>query len=188
MEFIPTDIPDVCIIKPKLFGDDRGYFMETYKEPLFRAHGIDAYFVQDNMSSSIRGTLRGLHYQLSPHAQGKLVRVLKGSVYDVAVDLRRGSPTFSKWVGVELTEENKLSLWIPPGFAHGFYVLSDMAEFTYKCTHIYTPSAERGIIWNDQEIGIKWPMDKKPLILSDKDKKNPLLKEAEYNFNYHTSL
>lgn len=187
MEFIPTDILDVCIIKPQLFGDSRGYFMETYKEPLFRDHGIDAQFVQDNMSSSIKGTLRGLHYQLAPHAQGKLVRVLKGSVYDVAVDLRRGSPTFAKWVGLELSEDNKLSLWIPPGFAHGFYVLSDMAEFTYKCTHIYTQSAERGIIWNDPEIGIVWPVDEKHLILSEKDKNNPLLREAEFNFAFHTS-
>jgi dTDP-4-dehydrorhamnose 3,5-epimerase len=139
------------------------------------------------MSSSIKGTLRGLHYQLDPHAQGKLVRVLKGSVYDVAVDLRRGSPTFGKWVGVDLSEENKLSLWIPPGFAHGFYVTSDMAEFTYKCTDIYTPMAERGIIWNDPNIGIEWPIQDDDLILSDKDRSNPPLQAAEYNFVYEKS-
>lgn len=187
MQFIPTDIPDVILIKPKIFADDRGYFMETYKETLFREHGIDAKFVQDNMSSSIKGTLRGLHYQLDPHAQGKLVRVLKGSVYDVAVDLRRGSPTFGKWVGVDLSEENKLSLWIPPGFAHGFYVTSEMAEFTYKCTEIYAPQAERGIIWNDPKIGIEWPTPGDNLNLSDKDQSNPPLEAAEYNFVYEKS-
>ncbi len=182
MKFIPTDIPDVIVIEPRVFGDHRGYFMETYKEPLFTENGIPNSFVQDNMSSSIKGTLRGLHYQLDPHSQGKLVRVLKGSVFDVAVDIRRGSPTFGKWVGVELTEENKLSLWIPPGFAHGFYVTSETAEFTYKCSDVYTPAAERGIIWNDPDIGIEWPIEHNEILLSDKDRANPPLRNAEYNF------
>lgn len=184
MKFIPTEIPDVILIEPKIFADDRGYFMETFKEPLFQQNGIAEKFVQDNMSSSTQGTLRGLHYQLDPHGQGKLVRVLKGAVYDVAVDIRRGSPTFGRWVGVELSEANKLSMWIPAGFAHGFYVLSTTAEFTYKCTDVYTPAAERGIIWNDPDIGIVWPVSGNDLILSEKDKKNPPLKNAEYNFVY----
>jgi dTDP-4-dehydrorhamnose 3,5-epimerase len=184
MNFIPTEIPDVILIEPRVFGDSRGYFMETYKEPLFVENGIPDKFVQDNLSSSVKGTLRGLHYQINPNAQGKLVRVLKGSVYDVAVDIRQGSPTFGKWIGVELSEENKLSFWIPPGFAHGFYVTSEMAEFTYKCTDVYTPDAERGIIWNDPDIGIEWPIDGGEVLLSDKDKKNPQLKDADYNFVY----
>ena len=184
MKFIPTEIPDVILIEPRVFGDNRGYFMETYKEPLFVENGISDTFVQDNVSSSVKGTLRGLHYQLNPNAQGKLVRVLKGSVYDVAVDIRKGSPTFGKWIGVELSEENKLSFWIPPGFAHGFYVTSDIAEFTYKCTDVYTPDAERGIIWNDPEIGIEWPIDGGEVLLSERDKQNPLLKDADYNFVY----
>ncbi len=182
MKFIPTNIPDVILIEPKIFGDERGYFMETYKYQPFAEHGIDHDFVQDNMSSSVKGTLRGLHYQLDPHAQGKLVRVLKGAVYDVAVDIRQGSPTFGQWVGVELSAENKLSLWVPPGFAHGFYVTSDIAEFTYKCTDVYTPEAERGIIWNDPDIGIKWPLVDDALKLSEKDQQNPPLKSADYNF------
>ena len=141
-------------------------------------------FVQDNMSSSVKGTLRGLHYQLEPYGQGKLVRVFKGAVFDVAVDIRRNSPTFGQWVGVELTAENKLSLWIPAGFAHGFCVLSDIAEFTYKCTSVYTPSAERGIIWNDPEINVAWPVDGELVILSEKDKGNPFLRDADINYYY----
>ncbi len=183
---MPTEIPEVILIEPEVFGDSRGYFMETYKEPLFRANGIRAQFVQDNMSRSVKGTLRGLHYQLNPHAQGKLVRVLRGAVYDVAVDIRRGSPTFGKWLGIELTEENKLSLWIPIGFAHGFYVLSDIAEFTYKCTDLYTPHAERSIVWNDPDINIKWPIVGDYVVLSEKDESNPLLREADLNFIYHS--
>ncbi|MBN1466313.1 dTDP-4-dehydrorhamnose 3,5-epimerase [candidate division KSB1 bacterium] len=186
MKFIPTEIPELILIEPKVLGDSRGYFMETYREPLFQANGIKEKFVQDNMSRSVRGTLRGLHYQLDPHAQGKLVRVLRGAVYDVAVDIRRGSPAFGKWIGVELSEENKLSLWIPAGFAHGFYVLSDIAEFTYKCTAIYTPHAERGIVWNDPDINIKWPIVGDDVVLSEKDKSNPLLQDADYNFIYYS--
>ncbi len=158
--------------------------METFKESLFAENGIRHRFVQDNMSSSVRGTLRGLHYQLAPHAQGKLVRVLKGVVFDVAVDIRKGSPWFGQWLGVELSDENKYSLWIPPGFAHGFCVLSETAEFAYKVTDVYAPQAERGIIWNDAEIAIKWPLKEEELILSPKDAHNPALREAEYNFVY----
>jgi dTDP-4-dehydrorhamnose 3,5-epimerase len=182
MEFVSTDIPDVLLIKSKLFADARGYFMETFRQDLFADSGINEPFVQDNMSSSVKGTLRGLHYQLAPHAQGKLVRVIRGAVYDVAADIRRGSPTFGKWVGVELSESNKLSMYIPAGFAHGFYVLSDTAEFIYKCTSLYMPQAERGIVWNDPDLNIYWPIDPRFLILSDKDRLNPMLKNAEMNF------
>lgn len=184
MKFIPTEISDIVIIEPKVFQDERGYFYESYKKQLFVDNGIAAEFVQDNVSRSVGGTLRGLHYQLEPHAQGKLVRVFKGIVYDVAVDLRRGSPTYAKWIGVELSHENKKSLWIPPGFAHGFYVLSEYAEFTYKCTYAYTPQAERGIVWNDPEIGIKWPVIEDTVLLSVKDQQNPLFRDADMNFRY----
>jgi len=184
MKFIPTEISDVILIEPKVFSDRRGYFMEIYNQKVFEENGIPYHFVQDNMSSSAFGTLRGLHYQLEPFAQGKLVRVIKGAVYDVAVDIRQGSPTFGKYVGVELSEENKRSLFIPPGFAHGFYVLTDIAEFTYKCTAFYAPQAERGIIWNDPDLAIDWPVKSKKLILSAKDSKLPRFKEAEINSYY----
>jgi dTDP-4-dehydrorhamnose 3,5-epimerase len=184
MNFRQLSIPDILLIEPKVFTDPRGYFMETYKESVFAEHGINHQFVQDNMSSSTRGTLRGLHYQLDPHAQGKLVRVLKGVVFDVAVDIRKGSPWFGQWVGVELSADNKLSMWIPPGFAHGFCVISETAEFAYKVTDIYAPQAERGIIWNDKDIGVEWPLTKDELILSPKDEQNPSLKAAEFNFIY----
>lgn len=182
MEFIRTEIPDVLVIKPRVFKDARGYFMETYRSDLFAAQGLPTDFVQDNMSSSVKGTLRGLHYQLAPFAQGKLVRVLRGAVYDVAVDLRRASPTFGKWVGVILSEENRLSMFIPEGFAHGFYVLSDTAEFHYKCTRLYAPQAERGIIWNDPDLAVDWPIQGNELILSSKDAANPRFQDAEMNF------
>ena len=184
MNFRQMSIPDIILIEPKVFTDARGYFMETYKESVFVEHGIKQQFVQDNMSSSTRGTLRGLHYQLDPHGQGKLVRVLKGVVFDVAVDIRKGSPWFGQWVGVELSAENKLSMWIPPGFAHGFCVISETAEFAYKVTDIYAPQAERGIIWNDKDIGVEWPLKQDELILSPKDEQNPSLKAAEFNFIY----
>ena len=178
MKFIETEIKDVFLIEPRVFGDARGYFMETYSEKVFHENGVDAKFVQDNLSRSVKGTLRGLHYQLGHHAQGKLVRVVKGIVFDVAVDIRRSSPTFGKWVGAELSEENKLALWIPPGFAHGFYVMSDIAEFTYKCTSLYAPQAEAGIIWNDPEIGVTWPIVDDLIILSEKDQNLPQLNNA----------
>ncbi len=179
MRFIQTKIQDVILIEPKVFADNRGYFMETYNQKIFHENDIAVEFVQDNMSSSTCGTLRGLHYQLEPYAQGKLVRVTKGRVFDAAVDIRRDSPTFGKWVGIELSEENKRSLFIPPGFAHGFYVLSDAAEFTYKCTALYAPQAERGIIWNDPGIGIEWPLVEGKLVLSEKDSINPPLHLAD---------
>ena len=178
MKFIETEIKDVFLIEPKVFGDTRGYFMETYSEKVFYENGVDTKFVQDNFSRSVQGTLRGLHYQLDPHAQGKLVRVVKGIVYDVAVDIRKSSSTFGKWVGAELSEENKMALWIPPGFAHGFYVVSDIAEFTYKCTSLYAPQAEAGIVWNDPEIGISWPIVDELVILSEKDRALPQLESA----------
>lgn len=171
-------IQGLALITPTVHGDSRGYFMETYNYNDFADNGIDAVFVQDNQSKSIKGVLRGLHFQIN-HPQAKLVRVIKGSVYDVAVDLREGSESFGKWFGVELSEENKKQFFIPQGFAHGFLVLSDEAEFCYKVTDFWHPNDEGGLIWNDQEIGISWPMDKVDnLILSDKDKANPTL--AEY--------
>ena len=179
MRFIETEIKDIILVEPKVFGDARGFFMETFNEEIFRENGIMENFVQDNVSRSVQGTLRGLHYQLPPHAQGKLVRVTQGAVFDVAVDIRRSSPTFGKWVGVELSDENKQTLWIPPGFAHGFYVLTETAEFTYKCTSLYAPHAEAGIIWNDPDIGIEWPIVNDKIILSDKDRLLPGLGDAK---------
>ncbi len=185
-EFLKTEIPEVIIVKPRVFKDKRGFFMETYKASEFNKVGIDTDFVQDNHSKSVKGVLRGLHYQIEPKAQGKLVRCVKGKVFDVAVDIRKGSPTFGKWIGVELSEENKLMLWIPKGFAHGFLVLSDEAEIIYKVSGAeYSPEHERAIFWNDPEIGIKWPIQNFTPILSEKDKNAPLLKDAEINFVYN---
>ena len=167
---IDTDIEGVCIIEPTVFGDNRGYFMETYSKKDFEEIGIIEEFVQDNQSKSKKGVLRGLHFQ-TENTQGKLVRVIKGNVFDVAVDLRRDSKTFGKWVGVELSEDNKKMFYIPPYFAHGFLVLSDEAEFTYKCTDIYNHSAESGIMYNDDIIGIEWPKVDCDIITSEKDAK-----------------
>jgi dTDP-4-dehydrorhamnose 3,5-epimerase len=178
MNVIETKIPDVKIIEPKVFGDERGFFMETWNERVFREAGIDATFVQDNHSRSVRNTLRGLHYQLPPHAQGKLVRVTVGEVFDVAVDIRKSSPTFGQWVGEYLSAENRRQLWIPPGFAHGFLVTSDVAEFQYKCTSFYAPEYEGCIRWNDPELAIEWLLSSEPL-LSDKDREGSLIKNAE---------
>jgi dTDP-4-dehydrorhamnose 3,5-epimerase len=158
--------------------------METYKKSDFKKAGIDTDFVQDNHSKSVKGVLRGLHYQLEPKAQGKLVRCIRGKIFDVAVDIRKGSPTFGKWIGLELSEENKLMLWIPEGFAHGFLTLSEEAEIVYKVSGAeYSPEHDRGIRWNDPDIGIKWPLEGEP-ILSEKDRIAPLLKDAEVNFVY----
>lgn len=169
MQFIPTEIPDVLIVEPKVFGDERGFFMETYQRDVFARAGIAADFVQDNHSGSRGNTLRGLHYQIR-QAQGKLVRAIAGEIFDVAVDLRRSSPTFGQWIGVRLSAENKRQLWVPPGFAHGFYVLSEWAELAYKATDFYAPEWERTLIWNDPELGIQWPLQPgcEPL-LSPKD-------------------
>lgn len=171
-DFIKTDIDGVIIVETKVFGDSRGYFMETYEERKFAEGGIAAKFVQDNQSKSTKGVLRGLHFQKT-HPQAKLVRVIKGEVYDVAVDLRKDSPTYGKYVGVVLSEENKKQFFIPRGFAHGFLVLSDEAEFVYKCDDFYRPEDEGGIMWNDPTVGIDWPTDGIDEIkLSEKDKKN----------------
>lgn len=180
--FIKTSIPDLYIIESRVFGDNRGYFMESYSKQEFHYAGLTMEFVQDNESKSNKGVLRGLHFQ-TKHTQGKLVRVVKGEVYDVAVDLREGSPTFGEWEGLLITEENKKQFYIPEGFAHGFLVLSEEAIFTYKCTDYYAPKYDGGVLWNDPDIGIEWPLEtiKEP-ILSDKDqvqqtfaqfKKNP---------------
>lgn len=180
-EFERLEIPDVILIKPKVYRDDRGFFMEVFKQSDFALNGIKFEFLQDNHSASKKGVLRGLHYQLNPKPQGKLVRCIRGRIWDIAVDIRKGSPMYGKWVAVELSEENKLMLWIPPGFAHGFVALED-SEVIYKTTNEYEPSLDRGIIWNDREININCPI-KNP-ILSDKDLKLPPLKEADNNFIY----
>ena len=170
MKITPTAIPDVLLLEPKVFGDERGFFMESFNQKAFNAAvGHDVNFVQDNHSRSAKGVLRGLHYQLPPHAQGKLVRVAQGSVFDVAVDIRVGSPTFGKWVGVELNGTNNKQLWIPPGLAHAFLVLSDSADFLYKTTAYYEPKAEQSLLWNDPELGIAWPDLGVAPVLSAKD-------------------
>lgn len=182
--FIKTSIEGVYIVETKVFGDNRGYFMETYNKKQFAEAGLDMEFVQDNQSKSTKGVLRGLHFQ-TRNAQGKLVRVTKGSVYDVAVDLRKGSPTYGKYEGVILTEDNNKQFYIPEGFAHGFLVLSDEAIFTYKCTNFYTPDAEGGLMWNDPDVAIEWPLDGiDNIILSEKDKVHKTLKELDSPFEY----
>jgi dTDP-4-dehydrorhamnose 3,5-epimerase len=179
MIFTPTAIPDVIVIEPKVFGDDRGFFFESFSERAFSAAvGRRVEFVQDNHSRSRRGVLRGLHYQLPPHAQGKLVRVVAGEVFDVAVDIRKGSPTFGRWVGEVLSESNKKQLWIPPGFAHGFLTLSESADFLYKTTDFYSPEFERCIIWSDPQLGICWSEALNPLV-SPKDAKGLPLDSAD---------
>lgn len=180
MELIKTEIEGVFILEPKVFGDNRGYFMETYNENEFKRLGLNYNFVQDNQSKSKKGVLRGLHFQKT-YPQAKLVRVLDGEVFDVAVDLRKDSPTYGKWVGVILSSENKRQFMIPRGFAHGFVVLSETATFTYKCDEFYHPEDEGGIMWNDKDVGIDWPLDEEPL-LSEKDKNHPSLKESKIGF------
>lgn len=181
-KFIETFIKGMYVIEPEIFGDNRGYFMETYNENDFKNAGIDLKFVQDNESSSKKGVLRGLHFQ-TKNVQGKLVRVLSGEVFDVGVDLRKNSPTYGKWYGEILSSENKKQLYIPEGFAHGFVVLSDMAIFAYKCTNFYDPSSEGGIAWDDPDIAINWHIsDDMEIILSDKDKNRKTLKEQKIEF------
>ena len=178
--FNKTDIEGVFIIEPKVFGDNRGFFMETYKEKDFVDAGLDYKFVQDNQSKSHKGVLRGLHYQKN-FPQAKLVRVIQGEVFDVAVDLRKNSPTYGKWVGVILSAENKKMFMIPRGFAHGFVVLSETAEFVYKCDELYHPEDEGGIMWNDPDVGVIWPYEGEPS-LSEKDKVHPLLRDSKISF------
>ena len=182
--FIETKIKDLYIIEPKVFGDERGYFMESYNKEAFNEAGLTMTFVQDNESRSKKGVLRGLHFQ-TKHTQGKLVRVTDGAVYDVAVDLRKGSPTFGMWEGILLTAENKKQFYVPEGFAHGFLVLSDYATFNYKCTDFYAPEYDGGVLWNDPEIGIEWPLDGiEEILLSEKDKNQKTLKELDLPFEY----
>ncbi len=178
--FIETNIKDLFVIEPTMFGDNRGYFMETYSKQAFQEVGLNYDFVQDNQSSSKKGVLRGLHFQ-KMHPQAKLVRVLKGEVFDVAVDLRKNSATYGKWVGVLLSEENKKQFLIPRGFAHGFLVVSEYAEFAYKCDELYHPEDEGGLMWNDSTINVEWP-EVGEIILSEKDKKHPSLKDSIIEF------
>jgi dTDP-4-dehydrorhamnose 3,5-epimerase len=179
IKVLKTSIEGLVVVEPQVFGDSRGYFMETYNAQAFAEAGLAMTFVQDNQSLSRKGVLRGLHFQ-TKYAQGKLVRVISGEVYDVGVDLRRGSPTYGRYEGAVLSGENKRMLYIPEGFAHGFLVLSNEAVFTYKCTELYHPEYDAGIIYNDPDIGIDWPMDGRELLLSEKDRKLPTLKEAGY--------
>ena len=174
MKVLTTSLDGVLIIEPDVFGDQRGFFMETYQRQRYNAAGIETDFLQDNLSFSVKGTLRGLHYQ-HPHSQAKLVQVVQGEIYDVAVDIRRGSPTFGQWTGVHLSDENKRQFFIPEGFAHGFAVLSDTALFMYKCSDLYVPDSEGGLLWSDPDLGIDWPLSE-PL-LSDKDRRYPHLKD-----------
>ncbi|EJL6402504.1 dTDP-4-dehydrorhamnose 3,5-epimerase [Vibrio parahaemolyticus] len=181
MKIIDTQIPDVKIIEPTVFGDERGFFFESFNQQQFEAAiGYPVNFVQDNHSKSSKGVLRGLHYQLAPHAQAKLVRCVVGEVFDVAVDIRKGSPTFGQWIGEYLSAENKRQLWIPEGFAHGFVTLSDTAEFLYKTTNFYCSESDRGIQWDDEKLAILWPIKVVELTLSDKDRQQPSFEAAEH--------
>lgn len=177
MNVIETRLPGVLLLEPKVFGDARGFFLESWNRQAFKTHGLDMEFVQDNHSRSSKGVLRGLHYQLEM-PQGKLVRVVSGAVFDVAVDIRKSSAHFGQWVGHELSADNQRMMWIPPGFAHGFLVLSDTADFLYKTTSYYAPQSDRGIRWDDPQIGVKWPLEEAP-VLSAKDRVQPLLADAE---------
>ncbi len=182
MELIATPIKDLLIIKPRVFADTRGYFLETYNAERYHEAGILQNFLQDNMSKSTYGVVRGLHFQRPPYSQSKLVSVTVGRVWDVAVDLRKGSPTYGQWHGVELTDENHLQFLIPRGFAHGFSVLSETAIFTYKCDNLYHPEADGGIMFNDPDLAIDWKIPAEKMLLSDKDTKHPLLREAKVEF------
>lgn len=184
MPFHTIDIPGVLIVEPNVFGDSRGYFFESYNEKLFTGNGITARFVQDNQSSSSYGVIRGLHYQLSPHAQAKLIRVLRGTVLDVIVDIRKGSPAYGKVFSIELSDENKKQLFIPPGFAHGFSVLSEKADILYKCDNFYHKESERGIIYNDPTLQIDWKIPDDKVIVSDKDKVLPSITTIPDSFIY----
>ena len=183
MNIIKTEIDGVVIIEPRVFTDARGYFFESYSERDFNSQVGEVKFIQDNESRSQYGVLRGLHYQKGEHSQAKLVRVVRGKVYDVAVDIRKSSPTFGKYVGVELSEDNHRQFFIPRGFAHGFAVISDIAVFQYKCDNFYAPQSEGAIMWNDPQLNIEWPIPADKVILSEKDQHHPLLKDAEYLFD-----
>lgn len=184
VEFVKTEIEEVLVVKTGVARDERGFFSETHSQRVWRDAGFDHHFVQDNLSSSARGTLRGMHYQLHPHAMGKLVRCVFGAVFDVAVDLRAGSPSYGRWVGRELSAANALSLWVPVGFAHGFLSLADDSLVHYKCTDMHTPEAERSLSHADPEVGIRWPIP--PTLITEKDRDAPLLKDVEANFEYRS--
>ena len=188
MEIIKTNIEDVLILKPKVFGDKRGYFMESFSEREFCSQVREIRFVQDNESCSVRNVVRGLHFQKPPFSQSKLVRVVKGKVLDVSVDIRKGSPTFGQHVAVELSDENHLQLFIPRGFAHGFAVLSDEVIFQYKCDEFYAPQSEGALAWDDPDLGIDWKVPADEVILSPKDMSNPRLRDLELHFDYNTPL
>lgn len=187
MNVTKTTLPGVLIFEPKVFGDARGFFAETYHEQRYAEFGLDVRFVQDNQSRSRHGVLRGLHYQLQ-QPQGKLVRVSRGRVFDVAVDIRRGSPNFGQWVGVTLDDESQRQLYIPPGFAHGFCVLSEYADFNYKCTDYYHPQSEQGIVWNDPALGIEWPLPETSVQISDKDAGLPVLAQQTQLPEYSSAI
>lgn len=188
MNFITTKLKGVFVLEPKVHGDHRGWFTETYNKVIFENAGLKLNFIQDNHSfSASRGTLRGLHYQMNPKAQTKLVRCTKGAIFDVAVDIRQGSNTYGEWYGIELSAENKKQLLVPQGFAHGFMTITDDVEVQYKVDELYSPENDRGIIWNDPDIGIKWPLNIQ-IILSDKDKNAPPLKDADNNFVFGESI
>jgi len=184
MEIIKTEIPGLLVIKPRIFPDERGYFFECYNQDRYQKEGIESQFIQDNEAESTFGVIRGLHYQLNPFAQAKLVRVIKGRVYDVAVDIRKGSPTFGKWYGIELSEENKHQLYVPRGFAHGYSVLEDNTIFSYKCDNLYTPDKEASIIFNDPTLNIDWKIPAEKQLVSEKDFKCPTFENAIINFKY----
>ena len=186
IHIIKTDFPGLVIIEPKIFGDARGYFFESYNEKAMSDAGIQTVFRQDNQSFSKYGVIRGLHFQLNPFSQTKLIRVVEGAIYDVVLDLRKGSPTFGKWYGVELTAENKRQFYIPQGFAHGFSVLSEQTTILYKCDNLYNPQCEGGVLYNDPALGIDWKIDAANAIVSDKDKVLPVLDRVETNFVFQT--
>lgn len=188
MEIIPTNIKDVIVLKPRIFKDERGYFFESFNQKAFEEKVCKTTFVQDNESKSVYGVIRGLHFQKPPYTQSKLVRVVKGSVLDVAVDIRRGSPTFGRHIAMELSEENNYQMFIPKRFAHGFSVLSEEVVFQYKCDKFYQPLSEGAIAWNDPALAIDWRIPKNKITLSEKDKYHPLLQEAEWLFNYDEKL
>jgi len=182
MEFIPADLPGIMVIQPRVFEDERGYFFEKFRKNAFLKAGLPGHFVQDNQSRSVRGVVRGLHYQLAPYSQAKLVHVISGEIWDVAVDLRQDSSTFGKWFGELLNDKNHRHMYIPRGFAHGFAVLSETAVVEYKCDQYYHPASERGIFYNDPALAIDWKLDPTEVIISAKDKRLPLFSEAEMNF------
>ena len=188
MEIIETGLNGLLVIRPRIYKDERGYFFESFSQKEFEEKVCKTTFIQDNESKSTYGVLRGLHFQKMPYAQSKLVRVVKGSVLDLAVDIRKGSPTFGKHVATVLSEENKMQFFVPRGFAHGFVVLSDEAIFQYKCDNYYSPQSEGGIMWNDPALNIDWQIPIKDIILSDKDKKNLLLADSDYLFDYNEDL